>query len=164
MICSGKFSVKITEEAMLLPLEELQTAAVNGRIQHKDVAKAAKMWDIGLGARYIGEQTLRMGVPPEAIFVEDESLHTRENAEHVLKFLKQHNMHSIIIVTSLFHQLRTYLTLAKVLFPHGIKILNYYANTDEWHPATWFLSKEHRELVKSETERFKVYREKGDIL
>lgn len=67
-------------------------------------------------------------------------------------------------MTSPFHQLRTYLTFAKVLQPHHISIVNYHADTDEWHPATWFLSAEHRKLVKSEIERISVYRKKGDIL
>jgi hypothetical protein len=56
------------------------------------------------------------------------------------------------------------LTFAKVFQPHGIKITNYYADTGEWIPAAWFLSKEHRELVKSETMRIKKYRSKGDLL
>ncbi len=73
-------------------------------------------------------------------------------------------MSRIILVTSPFHQLRTYLTFAKVLQPHNIHIINHYADTDEWHPMTWFLSEEHRKLVKSETERIKLYREKGDLL
>ncbi len=164
IICSGKFSVKITEEATLVPLDELQAAVTNGRIQQKDVAKAAKSWDMGLGARYMHDQAICMGVPTEAILIEDESLHTRENAEYVLSLLKQHNMKRIILVTSPFHQLRTYLTFAKVFQPYGIEILNYYANTGEWHPVTWFLSTEHRRLVQSETERIKLYREKGDLL
>ncbi len=164
IICSGKFSVKITDQPTLIPLHELQTAAINGRIQQKDVANAAKTWDTGLGATYMREQALRMGVPSEAILLEDESLHTRENAEHVLTILKQHQMQRIILVTSPFHQLRTFLTFAKVLYPHNIRIINYYANTDEWNAATWFLSKEHRKLVNSEIERIKLYREKGDLL
>jgi len=60
--------------------------------------------------------------------------------------------------------LRTYLTFAKVLQPYGIEILNSYADTGEWHPATWFLSAEHRNLVKSEIKRIKKYREKDDLL
>jgi hypothetical protein len=60
--------------------------------------------------------------------------------------------------------LRTYLTFAKVFQPHGIRILNYYAETGEWHPATWFLSPDHRKLVRSEEERINKYREKGDLL
>jgi uncharacterized SAM-binding protein YcdF (DUF218 family) len=107
---------------------------------------------------------VQYGIPHEHIFVEDESLHTRENAEYILEILKRNNMRRVILVTSPFHQLRTYLTFAKVFQPYGIEILNYYAHADDWNPATWFLSKEHRTLVKSETERIKIYREKGDLL
>lgn len=164
IICSGKFSMKVTETPNLIPLEELELAAVNGRIQKKDVMNAAKTWDSDLGANYLRNKALGMGVPSESILVEDESLHTRENAEHVLTLLKKYHFSRIILVTSPFHQLRTYLTFAKFLLPHGIEIVNYYADTGEWHPATWFLSKEHRNLVKSEIERIKLYRAKGDIL
>ena len=105
-----------------------------------------------------------MGVPAEAIFVEPEALHTRENAEHVLCILGKHDMHRVILVTSPFHQLRTYLTFTKVFQQRDIEIINYYADTGEWHPATWFLSTKHRKLVKGEMERIKKYREKGDLL
>jgi uncharacterized SAM-binding protein YcdF (DUF218 family) len=105
-----------------------------------------------------------MGVPSDHILIEDKSLHTRENAEYTLELLKQHDMHRVILVTSPFHQLRTYLTFAKVFQPYDIRIINYYADTGEWHPATWFLSKEYRKLVRSEIDRIKLYREKGDLL
>ena len=39
-----------------------------------------------------------------------------------------------------------------------------YADTGEWHPLTWFFLAEHRKLVKSENERIKLYRQKGDLL
>ncbi len=130
----------------------------------KRVHFTAKTWDIGLGATYIRDQAIQAGIPKEAILVEDESLHTRENAEYVLEFLKKHRMTQVILVTSPFHQLRTYLTFTKVFQPYNIKIINYYADTGEWHPTTWFLSAEHRKLVKSEIERIKIYRDKGDLL
>ncbi len=164
IICSGKFSVKVTQTPELIPVEALQAAVEAKRIQQKDVANAAKTWDVGLGASYMRNQAIQMGVPDDAVLVEQESLHTRENAEHVLELLKCHHMQRIILVTSPFHQLRTYLTFAKVLQPYNIDIINYYADTGEWHPLTWFLSEEHRKLVKSETERIKLYRAKGDIL
>lgn len=82
----------------------------------------------------------------------------------MLRLLKQHQMRSIILVTSPFHQQRTYLTFAKVFQPHDIHISNYYAEADEWHPPTWFFSSEHRRLVKSEKERIKMYRMKGDLI
>ncbi len=164
LIFTGKFSVKVTDTPTLFPLEELQRAAIQGRIQEKDVAMAAKTWDTCLGATYMCNQAVQMGVPPEAIFVESETLHTRENAEYVLAILKKHHLQQVILVTSPFHQLRTYLTFAKVFQPQGIEIINYYADAGEWHPATWFLSAEHRKLVRSEIECIEKYREKGDLL
>lgn len=163
LIFAGKFSAKVTDTPTLFAEEELQQAATQGRIQEKDIANAARTWDKCLGASYMRNQAIQMGIPSEAIIVE-ESLHTRENAEHVLEIVKQHNMNRIILITSPFHQLRTYLTFAKVFQPYSIEIVNYYAETGEWHPATWFLSREHRKLVRSEMERIKKYREKGDLL
>ena len=164
LIVSGKISVKVTETLMPIPEDELQVAAINGRIQQEDVAVATTEWDTSLGAYYMYNHAVQRGVPPETILVENESLQTRENAEYTLGFLKERHMSKVILVTSPFHQLRTYLTFMKVFQPHGIEIINYYADTGEWHPATWFLTTEYRKLVSSETERIKKYREKGDLL
>jgi len=164
LIFTGKFSAKVTDTPTLFPLEQLQLAAAQGRIQERDIANAARTWDICLGAAYMRDQAIEMGVPANAILTECESLHTRENAEHVLNILKEHGMQRVILITSPFHQLRTYLTFAKVFQPYGIEIINYYADTDEWRPATWFLSAKYRKLVSSEIERIKMYREKGDLL
>ncbi len=163
LLCVGKFSVKVTPTPQLISREELQAAVAAGRLEEKDLPGAEKLWDTGLGAFYMRDQAIQMGVPKDVVLVESESLHTRENAEYVLSLLKEREMCRIILVTSPFHQLRTYLTFAKVLHPHGIEILNYYAATDEWHPLTWFLSAEQRKLVKSEQERIIRYREKGDL-
>jgi len=164
IICSGAFSVKITNDPIHFTPDELQESVDTGRIQQKDIAGALKNWDKGLGARYIKQRAIELGIPPDALLLEDEALHTRENAEYVCALLKQRGMHNIILVTSPFHQKRTYLTFAKVFHPYGIGILNYYAETGEWHPATWFFSKEHRRLVQSEMERIELYRKKGDLL
>lgn len=164
IICSGRFSAKVTNTPKLIPLEELQCAVAEGRIQEKDLANARTTWDSALGACYIREKAILMGIPSEALLLEEKSLHTRENAECVLTLLKKHNFHRVILVTSPFHQLRTFLTFAKVFQPHNINIINYYADTGEWHVATWFFSAEHRRLVKSEMERIRLYRKKGDLL
>ncbi len=163
IIGSGRFSVKVTETPTLIPVQELTLAVEQGRIQPKDVV-AQEKWDVGLGACYIRDQAIKAGVPEQAVLVEDRSLHTRENAEDVLAILQTHGMKRIILVTSPFHQLRTFLIFAKVFQPYDIEILNYYAHADDWHPATWFLSQNHRRLVKSESERITLYRAKGDVL
>src|SRR5262249_44682733 len=124
IIFVGKFSRMVTDTPTLMSLEELQQAAAQGRIQEKDVHAAAKTWDICLGAEYMRNQAIQMGVPPQATLVEKESLHTRENAEFVLKILQERQMKRVILITTPFHQLRTFLTFAKVFQPHGIGILN----------------------------------------
>lgn len=164
IICTGKFSVKVSGTPILIPVEALREAVAAGRIQEKDISTAATTWDAGLGACYMRDQAIALGVPFQAVLLEEEALHTRENAEYVLRLLKQHQMRHIILVTSPFHQQRTYLTFAKVFQPHDIQIMNYYAEADEWHPLTWFFSAEHRRLVKSEKERIQTYRAKGDLL
>lgn len=165
IICSGGFSVKITETPTHFTADELQAAVDAGRLQPKDVPGALKSWDKGLGAGYMKQQAIEMGVPADALLLEDTSLHTKENAEHTLALLQKKDIHStVILVTSPFHQKRTYLTFLKAFQPYNVRILNYYAETGEWHPATWFFSKEHRKLVKSEIERITLYRKKGDLL
>ncbi|WP_165423774.1 YdcF family protein [Ktedonosporobacter rubrisoli] len=164
LIASGKFSAKSTDKATLVPLEELQAACKNKRIEENYIPIAAKICDTSLGAAYIRDQAIKMDIPQDVILVEDESLHTRENAEYTLNILKKYHMQRIILITSPFHQLRTYLTFAKVFQAHNIEIINYHADTEEWHPATWFLSAKNRKLVKSERERIKKYRAKGDLL
>jgi uncharacterized SAM-binding protein YcdF (DUF218 family) len=164
IIFSGKFSAKVCDSAELIPIAYLEEAAAKGRIQQSEVASAAKTWDAGLGAEYMREEAINLGVPGSAIEVESEALHTRENADHVADILEQKHARSIILVTSPFHQQRTYLTFAKVMQPKGIEISNHYAETGEWHPATWFLSKEHRQLVRGEVKRIEKYRAKGDLI
>ncbi|MDQ0418002.1 uncharacterized SAM-binding protein YcdF (DUF218 family) [Croceifilum oryzae] len=164
IICSGKFSAKVDSHyPNLIPLEEIQEAVTNGRIQEKDVGVASTKWDASLGSEYMRHKALNMGIPAEHILIENKSLHTRENAEYVLEVLKENNLSRIILVTSAFHQLRTFLTFSKVFQPHGIEIINYYADEGEWHPNTWFFSKRNRKLVNSETQRIRLYRAKGDL-
>ncbi|EFH85689.1 YdcF family protein [Ktedonobacter racemifer] len=164
IICGGKFSAKVTDSPQLMSQEELRLAVDQGRIQEKDIARAAATWDIALGARYMRDKAMAYGVPDDAIVLEEESLHTRETAEYVLDIVQKHKWYKIILVTSPFHQLRTYLTFAKVFLPYDIQISNYYADSDSWHPMAWFLSKSNRELLDSEMKRIQMYRAKGDLL
>lgn len=164
ILFAGRFSAKVTDSPELIPAEELQVAARAGRIDEKTAATAVTTWDAGLGARYMRAQAIQLGVPEQAIITEDASLHTLENARFTMAILAERHAQRVILVTSPFHQLRTYLTFAKVYREHGIDIINYYADTGEWHPLTWFLSADHRKLVRGEMDRIKQYRAKGDLL
>jgi uncharacterized SAM-binding protein YcdF (DUF218 family) len=164
LLFAGRFSAKVTDTPQLIPREELELAAVAGRIEQQNVPTAARTWDVSLGACYMRDRAIQLGVPAEDIMTERASLHTLENARFTAKVLVERGMRRVILVTSPFHQLRTYLTFAKVYQEQGIEIRNYYADTGEWHPLTWFLSAEHRQLVRGEIERIRLYRAKGDLL
>jgi uncharacterized SAM-binding protein YcdF (DUF218 family) len=165
ILFSGRFSAKVTDSPNIIPAEEVQAAVAAGRIDAATAAQATKTWDIDLGAGYMRTQALHRGVPEDAIITEEESLHTLENARFTAAILAERGARRIILITSPFHQLRTALTFAKVYREHGldIDVMNYYAETGEWHPLTWFFSADHRRLVHSEMERIARYREKGDL-
>ncbi|SDZ37951.1 YdcF family protein [Thermoactinomyces sp. DSM 45892] len=164
IICSGKFSAKVdSHQPTLIPLQEIEEAVREGRIQNKDIGTASEKWDISLGAEYMRDKAIEAGVSSNHILIENNSLHTRENAEYVLKLLRENNISRIILVTSPFHQLRTSLTFTKVLKSHGIEIINHCAGESEWSSTTWFLSEKNRNLVSSEKQRIKLYRAKGDL-
>ena len=164
LIFTGRFSAAVTDTPQLIPVEELELAVTHGRLEQRDIPRAAVSWDTSLGAHYMREQAIKLGVPAEAIIAEDQSLHTLENAKFTACILHQKQAARVILVTSPFHQLRTFLTFSKVLQNDHIEIANYYADTGEWNPITWFFSSENRQLVSSELSRIQKYRAKGDIL
>ncbi|GEM_PF-355231 len=166
IIFTGRFSEAVNggEPEQHIPLEELEAAVAAGRLEAKDIPNAAKKWDTSLGAQYMRELAIKLGVPAEVIMTEDESLHTGENASYTASIIKQLGAKRIILVTSPFHQLRTALTFGKALQAQGVEIINHYADTEVWNPVSWFFSAENRRLVESELARIKRYRAKGDIL
>jgi uncharacterized SAM-binding protein YcdF (DUF218 family) len=147
----------VTNSPQLIPRAEPALAASDGRINQKDVGPAAETWDASLGAPFMRAPTIQLGVPEDAVLVKDQSLHTLQNATFTAAILHENQMRRIILVTSPFHQLRTNLTFAKVFKPEGIETINYYANSGDWHPLTWFLSAENRRLVASELSRIDKY-------
>jgi uncharacterized SAM-binding protein YcdF (DUF218 family) len=158
IIASGRFSVAVGgHPQQRISEDEIKEAVAQGRLSPGDLPVALSTWDCSLGAVYMGEMMRHLGVPADRILLECRSLNTKENAEYVLQLLEQYHLRRIILVSSPFHQLRSYLTFKKVLSPHGIDILNYHAETSEWHPAFWFLNPKNRSLVRSEIERIHRY-------
>lgn len=56
---------------------------------------------------YAAQLLLQWGIPESAILFEDSSRTTKQNAEHSAKLLKQHNIKSVLLVTSGFHMPRS---------------------------------------------------------
>src|SRR5258708_3842576 len=100
LLFAGRFSAKVTDTPQLIPREELELAAVTGRIERQNVPAAAQTWDVSLGACYMRDRAIQLGVPAKDILVESASLHTLENAQFTAKALAERGMRSVILVTS----------------------------------------------------------------
>jgi uncharacterized SAM-binding protein YcdF (DUF218 family) len=98
------------------------------------------------------QKALNSGVPATAILVEELSNNTQENAANTKEILVSRGVSSIILVTSGYHQRRTYLEFSKTLEGTGIIILNSPTNDLDWSwcwwltPRGWYLT--GSEIVK----------------
>ncbi len=158
IIMSSKFSKKVTDNFNPIQRRDIERYATEGRIRKEDVEIACSTWDTGLGADYMKQYALERGVPEQDILVENESLHTLENAQFTLPILHDHAINTIILVTSPFHQRRAYQTFFKILHPHHITIQNYAATSRYWNNFYWFFFWENIALVMSEIKRLYNYR------
>jgi uncharacterized SAM-binding protein YcdF (DUF218 family) len=162
---AGRFSHRVAGvEPHLIPLAELDSAVRAGRIDVKTADDAIESWDVGLDAEYMRARAVSAGVPADAILIENTSLHTLENAQFSVPMLAERGVRNVILVAAPFHQLRAYLTFAKVYGERGIEVRNYAADTMAWRPWTWFLSPDNRRLVHGEMHRIRAYQAKGDLL
>lgn len=157
LLFAGRFSHQATDTIQHMSPMEIDAAVLAGRIDHKTAAVAVATWDVSLGAEYMRDRAMRAGVPASAILTECDSLQTLENAQFSAPMLAERGVKRVILVTSPFHQLRSYLTFEKVYRELGIVVANYYADTEVWHPFTWFFSSENRKLVQGEAERIHRY-------
>ncbi len=81
------------------------------------------------------QQALAAGVPARAIVTDEKAETTYENAVNTKQLLG--DKRSIILVTSPYHQRRTYLTFHKVL-GDGYEILNASSFDNRWSKAAWW--------------------------
>jgi uncharacterized SAM-binding protein YcdF (DUF218 family) len=157
ILFSGRFSRKVGDRFKPIPLDELEQAVAQERIDPSHLPSARETWDAALGANYMRERAIALGVPADRIITEEQSLHTRENAAFTASIVVEHSMKRIILVASPFHQLRTYRAFREALPQGTVEITNYHAETSEWHPTWWFLSASARQLVTGELRRIRKY-------
>jgi hypothetical protein len=110
---------------------------------------------------------LDAGIPEEKIVLEDQSKHTKQQAENVLRIAQERGWTKIILVASPYHQIRAFLTflaeLQKIGLADRIKMMNAPAD------VSWFreVSGRGREAVdlftQEESPRIQEYQEKGDV-
>lgn len=92
-------------------------------------SNAAAMRDIAINA----------GVSPEAITIEEESDNTRQNADRTASLIHALEYESMILVTSPYHQRRTYIEFKNQL-DEDVTVINHPAPDDQWSRRTWWRS------------------------
>lgn len=88
-------------------------------------------------AEAMRQLALAAGVPDKAIIVEEMSETTHENASETRALLLEHDIQTIILVTSAYHQRRAGLEF-KERMGGTVKVLNHPVATDnQWSPMWW---------------------------
>lgn len=103
-------------------------------------------------AEAMKRQALAAGVPDGSILIDETSETTKENANNTTELFTEHSIHSVILVTSAYHQRRAGLEFGQRA-GMGVKIVNHpVASDNQWSswwwttPVGWWLALS--ELVK----------------
>lgn len=112
---------------------------------------AARDTDSPSNAAAMKEYAIGNNVPEDAIFIEEEAVNTQQNAAKTQSVVKEQGFHSVILVTSGYHQRRASLEFEKRA--EGIEVRSYPVTQDKdwgWYwwvtPRGWWLA--GGELVK----------------
>ncbi|MCA9349414.1 YdcF family protein [Candidatus Saccharibacteria bacterium] len=95
--------------------------------------------DSDSNAEVMKQYALDQGVPESAIITEDQATNTLENAERIVKLIGNLSSKRVILVTSPYHQKRSYLTFHKVLGDDW-EILSYPSTEpgSDWSKYGWW--------------------------
>jgi uncharacterized SAM-binding protein YcdF (DUF218 family) len=95
---------------------------------------------------------IAQGVPASAILIEPDSATTAENAADTAPIIRSINAHTIILVTSPYHQRRASLSFQQMLGP-SVTIINHSAADSVWRKSTWWRQPATIELTLSELQK-----------
>ena len=92
------------------------------------------------------------GVPASAILIEEDSATTTQNAANAAPIIHSINAHSIILVTSPYHQRRADLSFHEML-GSGVTIINHSAADSVWRKSSWWRQPSTLALTFSELQK-----------
>ena len=95
-------------------------------------------------------EVLAAGVPPERVFVEEESGSTLDNAVNSARLMEEHGFRSAILVTSPYHTRRALWLFESELAPRGLDVRAYAAENSFFQPRLWWTRPRGWSLVVSE--------------
>jgi uncharacterized SAM-binding protein YcdF (DUF218 family) len=103
-------------------------------------------------ARAMANIAQKAGVPADAIMLDETSLNTRGNATNVAALIHDYNFHSIILVTSPYHQRRASIAFQRAL-GNGFTIINHSSFDQNWRRSHWWATSYSRNLTYSELQK-----------
>jgi len=93
---------------------------------------------------------VKQGVPENAIILEEEATNTLENAKYSSEIILKEGFKKIILVTSPYHQRRTFEIFREVLKKDKVGIKNSPTNESRWKVDNWWKTEPEATLTKSE--------------
>jgi uncharacterized SAM-binding protein YcdF (DUF218 family) len=103
-------------------------------------------------AKAMASEAQKAGVPATAISLDELAANTRQNASGVGDIVHRQNLHSIILVTSPYHQRRAYIAFRRVL-GSNFGIINHSSVDAQWRRSHWWATAESRALTFSELQK-----------
>lgn len=89
-------------------------------------------------ASVMRDQAIAAGVPKDKILIDGTSQTTQQNAANVHSIFEANNIHSVILVTSAYHQRRAYLEFKQ--FNPKINVRNHPVSSDNQWSGLWWLT------------------------
>jgi len=109
----------------------------------------------GDSATSLREVAMGLGVPPEAIRMEQVSTSTHESLVAIRPILEREGVRRLAVVTSPYHQRRA-LWAARRTLP-GMELVSRPADPSRWRPEGWWKTRWNRRIVLGEYLRLAYY-------
>ncbi len=90
-------------------------------------------------AQAMKKQAIESGIPASNILIEENAVNTQENAANTQALIKGNNLHSIILVTSAYHQKRASLEFQKRA-GGSVEVVNHPVAHDNQWQENWYLT------------------------
>jgi uncharacterized SAM-binding protein YcdF (DUF218 family) len=103
-------------------------------------------------AKIMSQLAIADGVPAAAIALDEAATNTRQNATGTAAIIHAANYHSIILVTSPYHQRRAYINFRRVLGPSTV-IINHSSYDATWRRSDWWATPLSRTLTSDELQK-----------
>ena len=125
------------------------------------VTSNADKWEYGSApSSKLVPELIAAGVPHEHIISEETGAHTRGEADATLRIAKEKNWQRLIVVTTAYHLPRVFLTWLKAIHDEGYPLE---LTMIPVQGVPEFKQQNEDELFAQETERIRLYQEKGDV-